>query len=139
MAEGVMIVELGIRATDGDLLEQMRRMKWTREEGRCDNVVCTIRGFASDPRALYDIAEVRAFCRRLVDLGFISYLDVCTGFNPKVPEIAKHGWGASEVWLCGEGRLAARYRVTPELWDELWQAVLEANERADAALGPLKE
>ncbi len=137
MSERVLTVDLGLDATDPDLLDQMRIMKRVREEHRYDRIVCTIRGFTGDPRELYDIPEVRAYCNRLVDLGFISYLDFSTLFDPKTPELARHGWGASEVWLCSEGRLKAHNPLTREILNELQQAILKSNERADAGLGPM--
>jgi hypothetical protein len=138
MPEKVLLVELGIDATNDDIFDQMRVMKKAREERFYDNIVCSIRDFGADPRELYEIPEVRAFCRRVVNLGFISYLDFTTLFNPELPELAKQGWGAAEIWLCGEKRLGARNPLTTELLDELQQAVGESNAKADAALGPLK-
>src|ERR1700722_18915561 len=85
MAEHVLIVDLGLDATNYDLLDQMRVMKRAREERFYPHVVAQIRGFGDDPRELYDIPEVRAFCRRLVNLGFVSYLEVTTLINPKLP------------------------------------------------------
>jgi hypothetical protein len=137
MAERVLFVELGIDATNDDILEQMRIMKRAREERRYDNVFCCIRGFDQDPRELYDIPEVQFFSRRLVSLGFVSYLDFSTLFNPEVPEIAKRFWGASEVLLCSEGRMKATIPVTKEMLEELYKAVVGSNKVADAALGPI--
>jgi hypothetical protein len=137
MAERVLNVVLGLDATDDDILDQMRIMKRVREEHRYENVFCTIRGFSDDSRELYDIPEVRGYCKRLVDLGFISYLDFSTLFNPETPELAKSGWGASEVWLCSEGQLKSRNPLTRETLNELQQAISESNKRADGALGPM--
>ncbi len=137
MTERVLTVDLGLDATDDDIHDQMQIMKHSREEHRYDHVVCTIRGFSDDPRELYDIPEVREYCKRLVDLGFISYLDFSMLVNPETPELAKHGWGACEVWLCSAGRLKAVNSFTREVLDELQQAVSESNERADATLGPM--
>src|SRR5262245_15035007 len=119
MAERVLVVNLGIDATTEDVFNQMLVMKKAREEGLYENVVCTIRGYADDRRELYEIPEVRDFCRHLVGLGFISYLDLSTIFNPATPQLAKRGWGAAEVWLCGQGQLAATNPLTKELLDEL--------------------
>ena len=94
MAGQVLFVELGINATDGDILDQMRIMKRAREERSYDNVVCTIRGYDDDHRELYDIPEVRSFCRRLLSLGFISYLDFSTRPGSQTPPIARRCWGA---------------------------------------------
>ena len=107
-------------------------------DGSYGHVVCTVRGFRDDKRSLFDIPEVRAFCRRVVNLGFISYLDFTTTFDSSVPAIAKDGWGAAEVWLCGEGRLRSQMPLTRELIDELKRVVCESNEKADAAIGPMK-
>lgn len=139
MAETVLFVELGIDATNDDILDQMRIMKLAREDRSYSNVVCSIRGFAADARELFDIPEVRAFCRRIVNLGFISYLDFSTIFNPQVPDLAKQSWGAAEVWLCSEGRLKALNPLTKDILHELQHAVLLSNAKADAALGPMAQ
>lgn len=55
-----------------------------------------------------------------------------------MPAIAKDGWGAAEVWLCGEGRLRSQMPLTIELIDELKLVVSESNEKSDAAIGPMK-
>jgi hypothetical protein len=94
-----------------------------------------VRGFSDDERSLFEIPEVRAFCRRVVNRGFISYLDFTTTFDATVPAIAKDGWCAAEVWLCGEGRLRGQMTLTRELLDELQFVVCESNEKADAAIG----
>ena len=138
MAEKVLLVELGIDASNNDIIDQMRIMKRARQEGLYDNVICTIRGFDDDRRELYDIPEVRAFCRRLVNLAFISYLDFVTTIVADAPEVVKKGWGAAEVWLCGEGRFSTGAEWTIELIGEIEQAVGESNVKADALLGPMK-
>ena len=138
MQNNVLFVDLGIDASNDDILDQMRKMKACREDGSYSNIVCTVRGFGDDKRNLFEIPEVRAFCRRVVNLGFISYLDFTTTFDSSVPAIAKDGWGAAEVWLCGEGRLRSQMPLTKELIDELLQVVCESNEKADAAIGPMK-
>jgi hypothetical protein len=135
MAERILTVDLGIDATNDDILDQMRIMQQGREEQLYDNIVCTVRGFAHDQRELYAIPEVRAFCRRLVSLGFISYLDMSTIFAANVPLLAKRAWGAAEVWLASEGRLRAQNPLTHELIAEIQQVVSDANARADKALG----
>ena len=138
MRGSILFVELGIDATNDDILDQMRKMKSCREDRSYSNIVCTVRGFGDDKRNLFEIPEVRAFCRRIVNLGFISYLDFTTTFDSSVPAIAKDGWDAAEVWLCGEGRLRSQMPLTLELVDELKRAVCESNEKADATIGPMK-
>jgi hypothetical protein len=138
MQKTVLFVDLGIDATNEDILTQMRKMKSCREDRSYSNVVCSVRGFSDDERSLFEIPEVRAFCRRVVNLGFISYLDFTTTFDTSVPAIAKDGWGAAEVWLCGEGRLRSQMPLTRELIDELKRVVCKSNEKADSAIGPMK-
>jgi hypothetical protein len=138
MDDGILIVQLQLGDSNESILDLMRQMKACREDRSFGHVVCTVGGFSDDSRELYEIAEVRAFCRRLVGLGFISYLDPWTSNLPNPPMLA-HFWGATEVWLCGEGRMRRTAPLTKELLDELTQAILEANEKAEAALGPLEE
>ena len=76
MPNNVLFVELGIDATNDDILDQMRKMKACRENGSYGHVVCTVRGFSEDKRDLFEIPEVRAFCRRVVNLGLIAIVDL---------------------------------------------------------------
>lgn len=137
MSEAVLLVELGIDASNNDIIDQMRIMKRVRTEGPYEFIICAIRGFDDDSRELYEIPEVRAFCRRIVNLGFISYLEFSTSISPNLPETVKKGWGATEVWLCSEGRLHKPIEVTKELLEELKQAIIASNTRADAQVGPI--
>ena len=70
--------------------------------------------YNEDKRDLFEIPVVRAFCRRVVNLGIISYLDFTTTFDSTVPAISKDALGAAEVWLCGEGRLRKQIPLTVE-------------------------
>src|SRR5438105_1320295 len=70
MPDRALLVELGIDAMDGAILDQMKIMKRVRESGSYDNIACVIRGFDDDRRELYEVPEVQAFCRRLTSLGF---------------------------------------------------------------------
>jgi hypothetical protein len=137
MKLAMLYVELGINATNDDIVDQMRIMKRAREERLYTNVVCMIRGFDNDSRPLVDIPEVRAFCRRLVDRGFISYLDYSTTITgPKVPEETQGLWGAAEVWFCAEGK--REVLVSLELLKAVEKVVLESNVVADRTLGPME-
>lgn len=138
MKNSVLFVELGIDATNEDILDQMRKMKACREDDSYSHIVCTVRGFNDDKRELFEIPEVRAFCRRIVNLAFISYLDFSTAFDATIPAIAKDAWGAAEVWLCSKGRLRSQMPLTKDLLDELTRVVYESNEKADLALGPMR-
>jgi hypothetical protein len=135
MAESVLFVELNIDATNDAITEQMRIMKRARDDGIYENVVCCIRGFNDDPRELYENPEVQAFCCRMVSAGFISYLDFTTIFDPNAPQMTRAFWGASEVWLCSEGRLKVLNQLDETVLNELTNAVAQSNTVADAALG----
>jgi hypothetical protein len=142
MPARILHVDLGLNATNVDILDQMRVMKRCREEGFYQNVVCSIRGYHDDPRELYEIPEVRAFCRRLVCQGFVSYLDVSTTLPAcNRPEEVQGAWGLFEVWFCSEGRTKRDMVFTREeimaVLREMDAVILESNARADAALGPL--
>jgi len=69
------IVEVGLNATDADLVEQMRYMDDRRQAG-FKHVCCLVCGFEEAPRPLYEIPRVVAFCKKLVRIGFIAGLDV---------------------------------------------------------------
>ena len=55
MSKNVLFVELGIDATNDDIVVQMRKMKACREDGSYGHVVCTVRGFSDDKRDLFEI------------------------------------------------------------------------------------
>lgn len=134
----VCCVTLTIGLSNDEVIGLMRSMKSVRENRPGTQVVCSITGFGSDPRDLWAIPEVRAFCRRLVTLGFPSYLEAYTALSPEsrgTPiELAL---GAAEVWLIGEGRFRSPMPVERELIDEIRESIGRANAAADALLGPL--
>jgi hypothetical protein len=129
-----MVIELVIGMSNEELREKMRLMKSAREGDRFSNIGCVITGFGNDPRDLWEIAEVRAFCRRLIDQGFVSYLDMGTIF-PGCPEDMKTTMGAAEVVLFSTGRSGADLLA---LLDETKDILEVANDKADAVCGPLR-
>jgi len=137
----VFLANLHLSATNDDLIDMMRQMKAAREAG-WDSVICSIDGFGDDPRELWQIVEVRAFCRRLVTLGFVSYLDVLAGMNPdpSTPNVIRMGFGAGEVWFISEGLdiSAQMFTLTPEMIRELSRVMHAANKTSDAKLGKMK-
>jgi len=97
--------------------------------------VCAIGGYEDDERELYEIPEVRAYCRRLVDEGFIASLHPTTlFFQDKNPEI-KNYLGGVEVWAIGEGLLdsGGSFYLTPEIFKE-WEGLLKKAEKKALAL-----
>lgn len=139
----LMIVELGLDASNDDIVEKMRTMRQARLDRTCSHVACLIRGFDDDSRELFDIPEVRAFCRRLMTLGFASYLEGATTLAGSAPDSLRQAWGAFEVWMTAEGRfgpnLAKRMnrdrKYAKTVLDE-WKAMLgQQNQVADARFG----
>jgi hypothetical protein len=130
--------------SNDELAGVMHRCKALRKNADRDSIVlCTVDGFDDDPRCLGEIPEVRAFCRRLVGMGFISYLDVSSGIKELAhPTVAQGGGmglglGALEVWLIAEGLLgkAGRVNLDGAAWDRFRAALDLANQQADATCG----
>lgn len=149
--EGVLVMEVFLSDSNDDLVEKMRAMRQARTDPFYTNVVCGISGWADDPRELWEVVEVRAFCRRLVALGFVAYLDRATWLGTLMPDdwrskVLLAGLGAAEVWLIAEGLM--RKSVGASLssfgtyagFGRKLDAVLEAADgTACAALGPIPE
>jgi len=127
--DGLIVMLLALDTTNDELVEQMKVMKAARDGSPHANIVCLISGFDDDPRELYEIIEARAFCRRLVTTGYISWLSFSDTFpNPGV------AFGAAEIILCSEGRLRRTMEWTRALHEELWQKWCESNSKADALM-----
>jgi hypothetical protein len=80
-------------------------------------VVTGVHGFDDDPRKLWEIPEVRAHLRRLVDFGFIAILLR----SATIPELGAPahlagcpGFGGFEVWAHGHGLLQTGSNAIPE-------------------------
>lgn len=131
LTKDTLVLLVAIDETNEEIADYMRRMKAARENG-VKHVFLTIGGFNDDPRELYQIPEVRAFCRRLVNLGFTSYLDFTTTIGGETG----YGWAMAEVWLCANGRGKTMTSISPEELDELEREWAASNERADALIGP---
>jgi hypothetical protein len=132
----VFLATLTLRDTNEELVHMMRAIKHARESGMT-NALCTLGGLNDDPREVWQIPEARAFFRRLVTTGFISYLDPLAALNPDPAThyLLRAGFGACEVWLASEGHdLSKPVTLTRPLLDELWKVLEAANAAADAAL-----
>jgi hypothetical protein len=133
--------ELHLDYTNDQLTDLMHQLREQRLTGAQVTAVCVIAGFDDDPRELGEVPEVRAFCRRLVDAGFISWLDVSTSIpalrNPKLSGIGMMaGLGAYEVWGMAEGFIgkAGRYDMPLARLEQFQTALAEANRKADERL-----
>lgn len=124
-------IMLTLDTTNEEIVSFIRVMHKHRQEGT-PNITLTIHGFDDDPRELYEVVEVRALCRRLVDHGFISGLDIATTITPN--DATKGTLGAMEVWLLSENRMARNVTLMREDLDEFRAALDVSNKAADKAL-----
>jgi len=125
-------VTVFIHDTDADLRRKMRLMETFRKDHPTEHVVMAISGYDFDPRPLWDIPEVATLCQRLVEIGFISCLDLCPMLDEAIERASLTpfpimGWGAFETVLCAQGRLTSPISFDKELLVELMQVVLTAN------------
>src|SRR5262249_16027503 len=99
------VYHLELTGTNDELVRLIPECRDRRQRKPNDRIVCAIAGFDDDARELGEVPEVRAFCRRLVGIGFISWLDTCTS----IPDLGgigmAAGLGAFEVWAIAEGIL----------------------------------
>lgn len=94
--------------------------------------MATIMGYEHDSRELQEIPEVIAFCKRLVNLGLISVMEMTTlseearQRNP----LAKSAWGALEVWMTANNLLKkGQTVVTQQMLDRFAADLMESNRR----------
>jgi hypothetical protein len=130
------IVKLSIHYGREELLDQMRQMHQVRRDNPAARVVCTISDYDNDPRELYEIPEMRAFCQRLVDLGFIADLDAFTSIPGGSALPLPVGLGAFEVWALSQGLVprAGMTEVTEPMLARFRLILRECNRRADLVL-----
>jgi hypothetical protein len=127
---------LTLDMSDGDLVKIMQSMRQIRASSEPSVIMCFIHGFDDDPRDLWHIPEVKRFCRRLTDIGFISDLDFAPHWDPDLNGApGGGGLGAVEIWLLSEGRFGQILDLTPELLAEATSVVARANARANEVLG----
>jgi hypothetical protein len=129
------LVELGVNATDTNLTEQMRHMENRRKAG-FRRIGCLIRGYEHDERALWQIPEVVALCKRLVRIGFISGLDVSFTLPKPVPlPVPVEPFGALDVWVIARGSMSVGgVEVTRDLLDQFKKDLCYANTVAEDLL-----
>jgi hypothetical protein len=130
----IYVFTLELSETNEAIQDFMHTMKSLREIQKDALIVCSIYGFDEDPRELHEIPEVRGFCRRLVSVGFISYLDYASTLLPEERQTAP-GLGAFEVWACGEGIMRNGLEFTENLSARFNLVLRRANAAADKTCG----
>lgn len=134
---------LDVSATDEELIDCMRRMKVVRETKTAQHVICSFRGYDNDPREAWAIPEIRALCKRLMLLGFISYLDPSVTLPFKhiadAPDYIKTGFGSLEVWLASENRGGYEVEIpTEELLRFFEETLPKSNAKSDSLVGEFR-
>jgi hypothetical protein len=107
--------------TDDEIKEMIHKM-YRRVDEVGHGFLFTVAGYNNDPRELWEIPEVIAFFKRLIDIGFLSVLE-------PVAQIADPGgpaFGALEVWMVATGQINEKkdHEITREMVGQLFTDVL---------------
>jgi hypothetical protein len=107
----LIFIQTALDQTDEQLVAQIRAVM-----ERPADIILAVGGFDDDPRDLWDIPEVRAHFRRLVDFGLIAILVPSTGLGELCPAhlAGCPGLGGFEVWALGHGLLRGGPSTVPE-------------------------
>jgi hypothetical protein len=130
-----LILVLHPRESNEEIFNYMRLAR-TKRNAEIAHIVCHIGGYDDDERELWEIPEVRAFCRRLMTLGFPSWLDPFT----TLPEIRDHpfkdSFGSLEIWLVAKGKMSLSTTLDLALVKNFLEEVLpECNLASDRNIG----
>jgi hypothetical protein len=93
----MVVQNLWVGMPDAELVGLIREAKRCRDQG-APTVTCSISGYDEDSRELGDIPEVRTLCKRLVDCGYVAFLDAATSIRGLPTFCACMSLGAWEVW-----------------------------------------
>jgi hypothetical protein len=131
--EPFMIAEVAIDATDQTILTLMRMVNRAHQAGRHKHFVCSVVGFdrgAADPWAT---PAFRSLCGRLVESGFVWFMDASTLHPPGQPEHLQAGLGALEIWMISQGVFGTS-APTPAMLEQAKRAIDKAGLVAAATL-----
>jgi hypothetical protein len=126
------VVAVTTEMTDGELLKMMRTLE---QQVRCANMgfVLTVSGYDNDLRELWEIPKCIELFRKLVDMGFISVLEVSTHIKEisRIPDCP--GFGAFEIWSIADGRMTGGTTTYPKsVIIEFLDKLQESNQRCTA-------
>jgi len=101
----VKIVNLECTMSDNEICFIIKKLHPILKDDPSMGFTLVIDGYDDDPRELYEIPECVSFFQRLVDIGFISLLEVSTRIEAlkKISEMP--GLGSLEVWLIATGQM----------------------------------
>jgi hypothetical protein len=103
-------------------------------------ITITISGFETDRRELYQIPEVAQFCKRLLDLGFVSIQEVATTFRTIPESYDPYALGAFEVWQIANNKMkkTMEYSEVGEHFETFYNELSKYNEQCDKLIAGLK-
>jgi len=120
-------VPLTVDATDDDLRCMMKDM--SNHLGKT-GFILTVNDYDDDPRGLYEIPECVKFFKKIVDLGFISLLELSTTVDGLAKFSGCPGLGALEVWLCATGHFSTgRMEISHDLMSEFLEVLENCNDK----------
>ena len=131
--EPFMIAEVAVDATDVTILTLMRMLNRAHQAGRHKHFVCSVVGIDRDAPDPWTSDRFVALCGRLVDSGFVWFLDASTLHPPGQPEHLQAGFGALEIWMASR-RIFGAAPPTPAVLEEARVAIERAGQAATAAL-----
>ncbi len=130
--EPFLIAEVSVDATDETIRTLIRMLNRAHQAGRHKHFVCSVVGLDPEVAEPWKLPAFASLCGRLVESGFIWFLDASTHHPPGQPEHLQAGLGALEVWAASRGQFNAP--VTPALLDEAKGVIDRAGEVATAML-----
>ena len=132
--EPFLIAEVAVDATDQTILTLMRMLSRAHIAGRHQHYILSVTGIDPDAADPWQRPAFVDLCRRLVEAGFIWFLDASTLHPPGQPEHLQAGFGALEVWMVSRGLFGTAAAVTPAVLEEAGAAIERAGGIAAAAL-----
>lgn len=132
-------IEMNVAQSDEEIKDCIRRILplcHKNKMGAC----FSIQGFDDDEREVWEIPETIEFMKKLVDLGFMSILEISTTSPSLVRTEIFHtdklpGLGAIELWMCATSRMGnGANEVTPAEFKMFTDALQASNAKAESLL-----
>ncbi len=131
--EPFLIAEVAVDATDQTILTLMRMLSRAHQAGRHKHFVCSVVGLDPTVTDPWERPAFVSLCGRLVESGFVWFLDASTLHPPGQPEHLQNGFGALEIWMASR-RMFGTAAPTPAVLAEAKVAIDRAGEVAAATL-----
>lgn len=106
-------------------------------KNKAQGFVFSLGGFDEDPRELWQIPKAIKFMKMIMDIGFMSVLEVSTMCVELMPERFKGiggapGLGALELWVCANNRMhEENLDISNEMMKEFLADLNESNNKVE--------